>query len=549
MLLQIIRVAACTAWIATALAVALAAQDDGRGWRWAELELEVWIEPDIASVHLIGSGRLVLEAESSLGPMLELNGKLLEFDGVNATGARVDLGTRLERDRRIATARLRLAEPAQRGDEVPVEFECQSIGQSEQFAVSPKAALASWTQAWYPVPFGGSDASLSRSMAAPGVTRFYLPADWQSVSNGAPESPAEPPPEGFAVEAWRVTQPVARSFACAPFTAVTLDVDGRAVGVHRLRSAREPADVELGAIAAILRALETRYGTYPYPGYRVAEVPDGVGEFLGSSEQGFIMVRPVAFDAPDGNLALFAHELAHGWWGNRVDSAGPGSMLLSEGLAQFSAVVAIEAIEGEEGMTGFLRFSRPGYVTEQCARGFFQMWRDGKDQPLATIEEGGDAHFLADSKGHWVLQMLRREMGDERFFGVLREVVRDFAAAPLTLPELRARLERAAPDADLPRFFADWLDRTGAPILEHDWSADGTTARVRVRQTQPGAPYRLPLEIAVASAAGRRVHAVALDGREASFELASDGVPSGVELDPRHQLLIWTEDYGAKPVE
>src|SRR5262249_42899347 len=142
-----------------------------------------------------------------------------------------------------------------------------------------------------------------------------------------------------------------------------------------------------------------------------------------------------------GNLALFAHELAHGWWGNRVSADGPGGLLLDEALAQFSAVVAIEAIEGEAAAADFLRFSRPGYVTEQCARGYFEIWRQRQDVPLATLRSAGIAHLLVDCKGHWVYQMLRERIGDERFFAVLRGVARDFAVEPLTLAELRARFE------------------------------------------------------------------------------------------------------------
>ncbi len=537
--------AACFLWTPYA-----AQEDDGRGWRWDELDLDVWVESDLGEVHVQGSGRLALESETSRGPTLEVNGSLLEFVGIGAPGASVELGSRLHEDLRIAQAHLRFAAPKTRGAEIRVDFECHSLGSSAQFAVNERAGLASWTQCWYPVPFNGADALLSRLMAARGVTRFHLPNGWQSVSNGERVASEE-----AEVEVWRVSQPVARSFACAPYVNAAVDVDGREVGIHRLQSAGEPADVELRAIAEILRILERRYGPYPYPGYRVAEVPLGVGDFLGSSEQGFIMVRPVAFDAPDGNLALFAHELAHGWWGNRIGSDGPGSILLDEGLSQYSAVVAIEAIEGEAAATDFLRFSRPGYVDEQCARGYFQVWRDGKDAPLATLQTAPDvpAHLLADCKGHWVYHMLRATVGDERFFATLRGLIQDFTETPLTLSELRARFERAAPEAALSRFFAQWLDRPGAPILEYEWecerSADGDRALVRIRQMQPGEPYHLPLEIAVDSAAGRRVHRVELEERESSFTLASDAPPSGVELDPHHRLLIWTSDYGPKPAQ
>ncbi len=84
---------------------------------------------------------------------------------------------------------------------------------------------------------------------------------------------------------------------------------------------------------------------------------------------------------------------------------------------------------------------------------------------------------------------------------ILRGAIQDFGEKPLTLPELRARFEQAALETDVARFF------------------------------------------------GLRVHVVELAQREASFTLPLDAPPTGVELDPRHRLLIWTEDYGAKPTE
>ncbi|MSR62438.1 MAG: hypothetical protein EXS08_08335 [Planctomycetes bacterium] len=524
------------------LAPALAAQDDGRGWRWKELELELWIEPELESAHLEGHGRLVLEAESSSGPRLELAAALFAFVAVDAPGARVTLGKREDGALRIATARLACAQALARGAELEVHFECDNVGRSDQFAIGARAALASWVEAWYPAPYGGPEADLSLLLAAPGVTRFHLPEGWQSVSNGAPLAASEP-----GVEAWRVELPVARSFACAPFTSFEREVGGRRVAIHRLTSAQAGAERELGAVAAILRTLEAHFGPYPYPSYRVVELPVGVGDFLGSSEQGFILVRPLAFAAPDGNLALFAHELAHGWWGNLVGAQGPGGILLEEGLAQYSAVLALEELEGEAAATDFLRFSRPGYVDEQCARGYFDSLRAGRDQALSTLEGGDLGHYLADAKFHWVLHMLRARVGDERFFATLRALLREYAELPLTLVEFRRRFVECAPEVDVPRFFADWLDRPGAPIVECAWSAQPSGARVTLRQVQRGEPYRLELELALDSAAGRSSHTLTIAGRETIVELPSGTAPTGIEIDPRHRLLLWTPEYGPKP--
>ena len=49
---------------------------------------------------------------------------------------------------------------------------------------------------------------------------------------------------------------------------------------------------------------------------------------------------------------------------------------------------------------------------------------------------------------------------------VLRDLIKRFAGKAMTLADLRQALLNAAPKAELPIFFARWLDRAGAPILD-----------------------------------------------------------------------------------
>jgi aminopeptidase N len=261
------------------------------------------------------------------------------------------------------------------------------------------------------------------------------------------------------------------------------------------------------------------------------------------------MAETSAFDVAGGNLPLFAHEAAHGWWGNRVTSTGAGSILCSESLAQYSAVVAIEEIEGVDAATEFLRFSRQGYSALQCARGYFEMWRAGNDKAMTKLGGGATDHNLSDAKGHWVFHMLRDRMGDAAFFGVLRAVAEDPALENLSLDELRARFVAAAPDKRLARFFAEWLERPGAPVLEEKWTAvsDASGPGVRLTITQSGAPYDLDLEVDVVGEEGATTHTVPLRDATGEWRLASKGAPREVRIDPRHRLLIWTPEYGDKP--
>ena len=233
-----------------------------------------------------------------------------------------------------------------------------------------------------------------------------------------------------------------------------------------------------------------------------------------------------------------------------ISTTGDGAILCSESLAQYSAVIAIEGVEGEPAATEFLRFSRTGYSSQQCARGYFDLARQRKDKPLSQLESGGWQHTLSDAKGHWVYHMLRRRVGDEVFFDTLRQLIRDFSGKSMSLDDLREAFTRnAPPDVGLKQFFAQWMDQPGAPVLEAELvgaSKPGMTD-VIIRQLQTGHPYELDVDVAIDTESGTEMHTTKIRDRETRISLAIAGKTTDVRLDPKHRLLIWTPEYGARP--
>src|SRR5205809_671727 len=69
---------------------------------------------------------------------------------------------------------------------ISLDLAWESEGRDAQFAVTDRAAIASWTEGWYPIPAPGPEQSLAKTASAPGRTRFHLPVGWSAVSNGKP---------------------------------------------------------------------------------------------------------------------------------------------------------------------------------------------------------------------------------------------------------------------------------------------------------------------------------------------------------------------------
>ena len=85
-------------------------------------------------------------------------------------------------------------------------------------------------------------------------------------------------------------------------------------------------------------------------------------------------------------------------------------------------------------------------------------------------------------------------------------------------------------------FFDQWLRRAGTPVIDGTWRYDAGAKEVRLslRQTQPGAVYRLPVEFGLD---GERVERVEMNSREAEFVFLAEKEPGSVRVDPNTWLL------------
>jgi hypothetical protein len=529
------------------------APEDGGGWTLVTADLSVHILPDEERFEITSRAVLRCDVDSSTGPGLALNSKdaVMQYVDVDGPGVSLPVPPVEGSGQSSLVTRIELARPASRGDEIEVTATTVSKGRGFQIAVDSDVATASWTDGWYPHPVPGEqDRSLSQRMSAVGTTTIRMPIGWRSLTEGKFLGREKDGDE--SVERWELDTAMARSFAAGPYTVARHVFGERELGVYLLTADEDRARAQAKALAEAIGAMEVRYGPFPYPSYGIAEVPAGKFHWYAASQQGFVMASTQAFREEAGNLVLFAHEAAHAWWGNLVGTTGPGGILGSESLAQYGAVVALEGTRGAAAATEFLRYSADGYNPQQCARGYFGILRRREDHPLSQLGEGGIHHMLSDAKGHWVYHMLRRRVGDEVFFSTLRGLIDEYGGRKMALDDIRTAFIDAAPsDAELETFFEQWLDRTGAPVLEVEWSRsehEGGAAVVGViRQLQDSAPYHLELDVVVSGSRGTQEHRVEVRESETRILLMSLGEPENVLLDPDHRLLIWTPEYGPRP--
>jgi aminopeptidase N len=145
-------------------------------------------------------------------------------------------------------------------------------------------------------------------------------------------------------------------------------------------------------------------------------------------------------------------------------------------------------------------------------------------------------------KGAAVLHMLRFVVGDEAFFSGIRGFLRAHAFGSVDTRQLQQAVEEASGQS-LGWFFDEWLYSPGHPVLDVSSAWDGPARKLRLRDrpvqdTSKGVPtYRMPVLIAISTAAGKRVERVWLTSTAEEFEWPLAEEPLMVRFDEGNHLL------------
>jgi len=157
-------------------------------------------------------------------------------------------------------------------------------------------------------------------------------------------------------------------------------------------------------------------------------------------------------DAIDYVFYVTAHELAHQWWAHQVVGANvQGSTMLTESLAQYSALMVMEKEYGRTKLRRFLKYELDRYLS---GRGGELL----EEQPLYKVENQEYIHY---AKGSLVFYRLRDEIGEEALNRALKRFLeeRRFKAAPYPVStELLAMIRAEAP-ADKQALITDLFEK------------------------------------------------------------------------------------------
>jgi peptidase M1-like protein len=444
---------------------------------------------------------------------------------------------RVEGERRDEEWVLRPRQVIPSGQPVVLRFSYDGDGEPALLSyVGPEVAFASgWGDSWYPLVKGATGGST-------GDLSVHVPAGWKTITGGVRRSTAEEEAGGTFRAAQ--TLPTYFTFVAGPYA-----VAHRAGSVPLsawLLKPRDHAGSWLDGVAAMEDVLRAEFGPPPFPELALVEVPREIAKragFNAFSPAGFVVLNSRAFDAPVEHLhEWLGHEMSHQWFPHAVDFDPPGFPYSLEALAEYGGMRVVEELGGPEAAR---RQRTSGFEFDPIysAAAYFKQVGAGVDQPLSAMGSGYDQRNLAYNKGSQVFGMLSREVGRERFRQILHGVTRDRRLESITWREFVEAVSSGA-RRNLDWFFAQWLDRAGAPDFQLSGAQQGSSWRGTVTQTEPF--YRAHLVIELRGRAGQRlVHVVEITGASADFTVTPGFDVVEAVLDPEYEVLRWTPEYRA----
>ena len=287
--------------------------------------------------------------------------------------------------------------------------------------------------------------------------RNYIGADWVNsritISTAADQVPIAPGnkvsdqiKDGRRVAVFESPAPILNFFSVQ---SARYAVAEDQVGPVRLSVYHDPRHA--WNVPAMLKAMKTSLGYYernfgPYQfGYaRIIEFP-GYASFAQAFAGTMPYSESVGFAADvrdpetiDYVSYITAHEVGHQYWAHQIVGGDmQGSTLLSETLAQYSALMVMKELYGEDKIRRFLKFELDQYLAG----------RKGDvldEQPLMRVENQQHIHY---QKGSLAMYLLQQRLGEDAVNRALARLIARYKFKPAPYPrslDLIAELRKEA---------------------------------------------------------------------------------------------------------
>lgn len=406
------------------------------------------------------------------------------------------------------------------------------------------------------------------------VFNLEVPQEFAVVGTGKSQAPniaaAKAGAPARNLYTFRTERPEpAGTFVMGNLQLVPARAEGLTVSVYAPAAAAGTANAYAADVARAVIAFSDAFGPLPDPNFTLAQLPDGtLRDFAGP---GLLLVSQRAWDPKYGDRTI-ARLVAQQWWGRQVLPATPADVWISDGLARYSEAIYLEATSGKEAASRAIDDFAVGALMYEDVAPIAQAQRL---EPYSSTYRS-----VVLNKGAIVFQMLRAELGDDRFHALLHNFYTKFAGKSATIADFEALAQQQAqspapaatakdsaqapapvrlggppppppqapspvaavePPANLTLFFVQWLNSTGIPELKLEYIIYRTKKGFQIsgKVKQDLETFHMPIEVRVDTEGNPEFKTIEVIGTESTFMIETFGrpKPGGITLDPHNNIL------------
>jgi len=237
---------------------------------------------------------------------------------------------------------------------------------------------------------------------------------------------------------------------------------------------------------------------------------------------------------------LLANTVAHQWWGSLVSPAALNDAWITNGMSRYGELMYLEQTAGKTGFQSAITDVQAGALAYDT-------------DPLTTLGRldpfSPQFQSMTLEKGAMVFHMLRWEMGDDVFQKFLQTLTTQYADKSIRTSQIQATAQDIS-KLSLTPFFSQWLDGTGAPEFDDNYTVfrlgDGKGFRTVGKVTQDLDLFNMPVELRIETEGKTEDRRVDLAGPESSYSVTTFGRPRHIILDPDNWLLKSTPDLAVR---
>ncbi len=328
------------------------------------------------------------------------------------------------------------------------------------------------------------------------------------------------------------------------YSRTPVDINGTSVPItYYRRTALSAANlIAADTCKSMMKVLSNLFGDYPYKndGYGMMEFGFGGG----MEHQTMSSMSSTEFTS----YGIIAHELAHQWFGDKITFSTWNDLWISEGFTNYSETLPAEfdnnaatnAVTMRNALkTGAIASTSPVYIS------------DATTSNTIWTMANNDAIY---KRGGMVVSMLRKLLGDTKFFQACRNMLNSPAHAyrSISTAEVKGFFE-AESGLNLTEFFNDWIYASGTPKYTVGWGKSGNRIAIELNQNvSAGATvthFSMPVVLKFANAAGTKDTTVVIfddnnvasnAGNRTTNQLVYNlsFTPATVTLDPNSEMLV-----------